>query len=80
MSINEESNMSEENCPYCGNDHVDMRCDECGDMYCDECIVRHEVTAAPKRIARDTGKPLLIQRYLCPNCDGRAESDRKEQR
>jgi len=30
--------MSDEQCPICGNDHVDGRCKECGERVCDECL------------------------------------------
>lgn len=30
--------MSDEECPFCGADHVDGRCSACGDRYCDECL------------------------------------------
>lgn len=44
------SKMSAEICPYCGNEHVDKRCDSCGDMYCDECMKRYEINVSPKGI------------------------------
>lgn len=30
--------MNGDNCPYCGNNHVDGHCRDCGDEYCDECL------------------------------------------
>lgn len=28
----------DDQCPYCGNDHVDGKCKSCGERYCDECL------------------------------------------
>jgi acetone carboxylase gamma subunit len=64
-----------ETCPYCGNELPGIKCDECGDEYCEDCIKLQTVEVWPKRLAHDTGKPLVNQKYLCPNCDGRAEKE-----
>jgi hypothetical protein len=43
--------MPESNCPYCGAGHVDGRCKECGDEYCDECL--SEIGKCPNCDGRD---------------------------
>ena len=30
--------MDENLCPYCGKNVIDMRCQSCGDEYCEMCI------------------------------------------
>ena len=56
-----------ESCPYCGAEHVDGKCDECGDFYCDECLDETADFSGPGGGIR--------HRVLCPNCDGRAENE-----
>lgn len=64
--------MNEETCPYCGNEQALIsQCDKCGVMFCDECIVPHEVEVVPTRVAPGTGKPAVPLKCLCPFCDGR---------